>query len=81
MNTRVQLIRGAFSGHGMPPTTRPARCTITSHIYPVGQRGVVKKWLGDRTEKFTARDMAELVLNLTEKGIGGSLNKEETTIT
>ncbi|HHT54882.1 MAG TPA: TetR/AcrR family transcriptional regulator [Clostridiales bacterium] len=70
----LQLIRGAVF-RSWNATDHKAG-SLYDYIYTYtlsGSVGVVKKWLGDRTEKFTARDMAELVLNLTEKGIGGSL--------
>ncbi|NLW74019.1 MAG: TetR/AcrR family transcriptional regulator [Clostridiales bacterium] len=52
--------------------------SLYDYIYTytlVGSVGVVKKWLEDKAGKFSARDMANLVLNLTEKGVGGSLNQ------
>ncbi len=70
----LQIIRGVvFKSWNV---TNPDTGSLYDYIYTYtlsGSVGVVKKWLCDKTGKFSARDMAKLVLSLTEKGIGGSL--------
>ena len=68
----LQIIRGVVSNHGMSQTLTPARCTTTSTPTRSGSVGSSKNGSVTKPEN-SARDMAKLVLSLTEKGIGGSL--------